>query len=126
MGNSSKAVRATLSLLEFALTLSVFLLVSCSKPTLVPDTKIKHKTHVITINKFKFKPETLVIRAGDFVKWENKDIVPHLIADQTLKEWRSKDLLLNDSFILQINKTTSYICKFHPTMKAKIITRESK
>jgi plastocyanin len=124
MGNSSKEVRATLNLLELALTLSVFLLVSCSKPTLVPDSKILHKTHVITINKFQFTPETLVIRAGDFVKWKNKDIVPHLIADRTLKEWRSKDLLPNDSFILQIKKTTSYICKFHPTMKAKIITRE--
>ena len=104
MKNFSKLVRATLSLLGVALALSVFFLVSCSKPNLVPDPKFQHKIHVIKINKFQFTPETLVIRAGDFVTWENKDIVPHLIADQTMKEWKSKDLLPNDTFGLKIKK----------------------
>lgn len=100
-------------------------MVSCSKSNLSPAPEIQHKTHVITINKFKFIPETIVVRAGDFVKWENVDIVPHRIADRMQKEWTSKDLLPNESFTLQIKKNTPYICKFHTTMKAKIMTLES-
>ena len=78
---------------------------------------------MIKIEKFKFIPEILEINKEDLVRWENKDIVPHLIADETLKKWRSKDLLPNEMFTLKINQGTSYICKLHPSMKAEIIIR---
>ena len=76
---------------------------------------------MIKIEKFRFIPEILEINEGDLVRWENKDIVPHLIAEKTLKKWRSKDLLPNAIFTLKINQATSYICKLHPGMKAQII-----
>jgi plastocyanin len=121
MAKFSRIARANPGVSGFALCL--FFLVSCSKSIHDPGTQMQARTHVIEIKKFQFKPQTLVVREGDFVRWENKDFVPHQIAEGTLKKWRSNDLLLNDSFTLQINDSTSYVCKLHPSMRAKIIIR---
>jgi plastocyanin len=64
-----------------------------------------------------------MIEPGDLVRWENKDLAPHLVADITLKKWQSKNLLPNDSFTLIIKKPNRYICKHHPTMQAKLVTQ---
>lgn len=64
-----------------------------------------------------------MVRAGDFIRWENKDIVPHQIAEETLKKWKSGNLLPGDSFSLQVKGSTAYICKLHPTMQARIVVR---
>jgi len=123
MVNNSRIVRANPGFPGFALALCTVFLMSCSKKNPTPVVQTKPTIHVIEIDKFQFKPQTLVVHSGDFVRWENKDIVPHQIAEGSLKKWKSKDLLLNDSFTLQIKESTSYACKLHPSMQAKIITR---
>jgi plastocyanin len=107
----------------FTLAICLFSIVSCSKYSSRSIDIFQPRTHVIKIAKFRFIPETLEINEGDLVRWENKDIVPHLIAEETLKKWRSKDLLPNATFTLKIIQATSYICKLHPSMKAEIIVR---
>ncbi len=92
---------------------------SVSQPGALPDPV----THHIVIKKFKFLPETLVIRRGDVVKWENRDIVPHQIAEKSLRQWKSQELKAEDMFTRQIEGEVSYICKLHPTMKGKIVLR---
>ena len=119
MGIFIGAARTNLGKPGFVLCL-LFVL-SCSQPVPAPEDQRQPVTHVIEIKGFKFKPQTLVVRSGDFVRWENKDIVPHQIAEETLKKWRSEDLRPQDSFTLQIKDSTSYICKLHPIMQAEII-----
>lgn len=121
----SGIVRETLKLSGFPFAMCLILL-SCSKTDLKADIINQPVTHIIEIKKFKFVPEILHVREGDFVRWENKDIVPHQIAEKTLKKWKSKDLLPTESFVLQIDGSTSYICKLHPIMKAKIIIQRNK
>jgi plastocyanin len=104
----------------FVLALGLMVLTSCLKTIPAPDARLQPVTHVVEIKKFKFQPNTLVVRAGDYVRWENKDIVPHQIAEETLKKWKSDHLQSRDSFILKIEDSTSYICKLHPTMRAEI------
>jgi plastocyanin len=116
----SKVARVT-PLTGFTLAICILSLVSCTKYNSRSPSIIQPRTHVIKIEKFRFIPEILEINEGDLVRWENKDIVPHLIAEKTLKKWRSKDLLPNAIFTLKINQATSYICKLHPGMKAEII-----
>ena len=123
MENYSRVMRANPGFPGFALALCVLFLVSCSKSIPAPDVQTQPMIHVIEIDKFQFRPQTLVVREGDFVRWENKDIVPHQIAEGTLKKWRSRELLLNDSFTRQVKDSTSYVCKLHPSMQAKIIVR---
>jgi plastocyanin len=124
MGKLSKDARVNPGFLGFALVL--FFSLSCSKSIPAAGIQTQPVTHVIEIEKFQFKPKTLRVRPGDYVRWKNKDIVPHQIAEGTLQKWRSKELLPNDSFTLQIKNSTSYVCKLHPTMEAKIIARKNK
>jgi plastocyanin len=123
MEKFSRAVRMNPDCSGFVLSLFIFFMGSCSQSIPVPGTQAQPITHVIEIKKFQFTPQTLVVRSGDFVRWENKDIVPHQIAEGTLKKWQSRDLLPKDSFTLQIKDSTAYICKLHPTMQAKIVAR---
>jgi|GEM_PF-5223710 len=107
----------------FALLTIMTVLSSCTKLLPIQEKNNTAKVHVIEIKKFQFKPSNLMIRQGDIVRWENRDIVPHQIAEKTLKKWRSKNLSSNDAFSLKIQETVSYICKLHPTMRGKILIR---
>ena len=122
MKKPSKSAGVNTNLIRFTLAFGLLLLMSCSHSVPASDVPLKPVTHVVIIEKFKFKPQTLVVRPGDFVRWENRDIVPHQIAEGTLKKWKSEDLRPNDSFTLQIKHSTSYICKLHPIMQAEIIS----
>jgi plastocyanin len=120
MNKISRAAGVNPRFSGFALALGLLCLTSCSKSIPASKTQTQPVTHVVEINKFKFMPQTLVVRSGDFVRWENKDIVSHQIAEETLRKWKSEDLRPRDSFTLKIEDSTSYICKLHPTMKANI------
>jgi plastocyanin len=123
MGKLTKIVGALSRCLSYALVICFAFITSCAKADVSKSNLLQPITHVVEIKKFQFEPKTLVVRYGDFVRWENKDIVPHQVAEETLKKWRSKDLLPKDSFTLSIKNSISYICKLHPTMQAKIIMR---
>jgi plastocyanin len=81
------------------------------------------QVHEVEIKKFRFKPATLSIDPGDLVRWVNKDIVPHRVADAERGKWQSQDMAPEDFFSEPILVSTTYICTLHPGMQAKIVMR---
>ncbi|MGJ8570337.1 MAG: cupredoxin domain-containing protein [Hoeflea sp.] len=78
--------------------------------------------HQVEIKGFHFKPERLVIKADDTVKWVNHDIAPHT-ATADDKSWDTKTLRKNKSGSITFAGagTQTYHCKFHRKMIGEII-----
>ena len=76
--------------------------------------------HEVTIKSFKCFPPTIVIKAGDTVKWTNEDAAPH---DATGDGWNTALLRKgqSDSVTFDTPGTYDYICSIHPYMKAKVV-----
>lgn len=75
----------------------------------------------IEIKDFKFNPEIAKAHIGDTVVFTNKDIVPHTA---TAKDsWDSAAIIKDQSwsFVTKTAGTFEYVCKYHATMKAKLI-----
>ncbi len=83
------------------------------------------QVHEVEIKKFQFKPANLTIHSGDIVRWVNRDIVPHRVADSRRKKWESHDMKPKDSFDQPVFVSTLYICVLHPGMEANIVVQES-
>jgi plastocyanin len=79
------------------------------------------KTHEIIIESMKFNPSEFHVQKNDTVLWKNKDIVPHTVTAPNLFD--SNAIESEKSFRYRVKKSgeISYTCRFHPTMKAKII-----
>ncbi len=79
------------------------------------------QTHTVEIKQFKFVPDTLSVRAGDQIKWINKDIVPHT-ATATDESWDTGSLAKNETAVTVVSATTTeeYFCVFHPHMTATL------
>ena len=73
--------------------------------------------HIVTIEDFEFKPETLTVRKNDTVVWRNLDVVPHT-ATASDGAWDSGNLdnAAEWSFVFSETGTNDYICLYHPTM----------
>ncbi len=74
------------------------------------------------IDNFTFKPDTLTVRVGTTVVWENNDDIPHSIVETTGK-FHSAALDTEDKFSFTFNQagTFSYFCGLHPHMTGKIV-----
>jgi plastocyanin len=86
------------------------------------STKAKAATlHNVTIKGFAFSPATLKIKAGDTVRWTNKDGAPHT-ADDAGRKWKTGTVKRNKSADVTFDAAGkfNYVCKFHPDMKGKI------
>lgn len=79
-------------------------------------------THVVEITGFKFKPETLNVKAGDTVTWINRDIAPHT-ATATDKSWDTGKIGKAEQKSVTIiqDSEASYFCRYHPVMKASLV-----
>ena len=106
------------------LTMSLVALCSFGLQKPSAERKAKPRTHIVTISGFEFIPETLTVKAGDTVIWKNEDIVPHTVTTEG-KGFDSKSIESKASWKHTAKKAGaySYICAFHPTMKAKLIVR---
>ena len=79
-----------------------------------------HADHEVTIEGFKFIPETLNIQAGQVVRFVNKDGAPHT-ATANEGGFDTGTLKRNQVVDVEIPAGThSYFCKFHPAMKGVI------
>jgi plastocyanin len=76
----------------------------------------------VGIDNFAFVPDTITVRPGTTVTFENRDDIPHLIVD-TAGKFRSKALDTNDTFSVTFDVAGefSYFCALHPHMKGKVI-----
>lgn len=81
------------------------------------------KTHTILIKGFAFVPARLEVALNDTVIWKNEDIVPHTATAK--KGFDSKGLDQGQSFryVAKQKGSYSYICTYHPTMKAELVVK---
>ena len=79
----------------------------------------------VGIDNFAFTPETLTVKPGTTVVFENHDDIPHLVVAVDGK-YRSKALDTNDKFSFTFDKPGeyAYFCGLHPKMKGKIIVAQ--
>lgn len=77
----------------------------------------------VKIDNFSFGPETLTIKPGDKVTWENGDDIPHNIVSSDKTTFRSKVMDTEESFSFTFTTVGSfeYFCALHPHMKGMIV-----
>jgi plastocyanin len=77
----------------------------------------------ISIDNFTFTPQTVTVKAGAIVTWNNKDDIPHGIASSTKAFARSKALDTDDSysFTFTTQGTYQYFCYLHPHMTGTVV-----
>ena len=78
----------------------------------------------VKIDNFSFTPQTVTIRAGTTVTWNNKDDVPHTVVSTT-KKFRSGVLDTDGQFSYTFDDagTYDYFCSIHPHMTGKVIVK---
>ena len=76
-------------------------------------------THAVLIEGMKFNPDKLLVKKGDTVVWENRDIVPHTVTDKK-KSFDSGVMNAGASWKYVPNKAGKfeYTCLLHPVMRA--------
>jgi plastocyanin len=86
--------------------------------------RVSAKQHVVTIEGLQFKPDTLNVRVGDTIVWNNKDLVPHTVTALD-KSFQSLTIAPDSSWTYKPDKagTFAYVCSFHPIMKATLIVK---
>jgi len=75
---------------------------------------------VVSMENIAFAPETLTVRPGTEVLFENRDVAPHTVTAEALGI-DSGTINPGKSFKLVVNQSLDYICTIHPSMKAKIL-----
>ncbi|MGA7431084.1 MAG: cupredoxin family copper-binding protein [Xanthobacteraceae bacterium] len=78
---------------------------------------------VVSIDNFTFTPQSLKVKAGTTVTWNNKDDIPHGIASSDNAFKKSKALDTDDSFSYTFTTpgTFQYFCYIHPHMVGTIV-----
>jgi plastocyanin len=108
---------------SFALSTALSLTLS-----LICTEQVWAKTYHVIMENMKIAPETLEVKAGDTIVWENHDLVPHTAtaitsAGQSKPAFDSGSIAPNASFKFKAKRAGKYPyqCLFHPTMKANLI-----
>lgn len=82
------------------------------------------RVHTVLIEGMRFQPEGLTVTAGDTVVWINRDMVPHT-ATSASGRFDSKEIAPGKtwSHVVRSSGEFSYICSYHPLMKAILRVR---
>ena len=82
------------------------------------------QTNYVTIDNFKFAPETLTVPVGTKVTWVNKDDMAHTVASKD-KKFKSHALDTDQTFTFTFTSpgTYDYYCSVHPKMTGKVIVK---
>ena len=85
------------------------------------DERPKPKTHTVTIENFRFQPESLTVARGDTIVWINRDLVPHTVTSKS-GAFDSKVIQAEKSWRFTVRKKGdfAYLCTLHPTMTAML------
>lgn len=115
-----------MKLSTYSLIIGCFLLMgtSCSDRKKSSASKAEPVTHQVIIEQMKFQPAELTIHKGDTVIWINKGIVVHDITEAQSQAWTSDSLAVEEIWKMVPDKSFSYICSIHPTMKGEVIVEE--
>jgi len=76
----------------------------------------------VQIKGFAFNPDKATVKVGQKITWTNQDSVAHNVVAKSGASFSSKSLNQGDSFSYTPTKagTISYVCTFHPNMKATL------
>lgn len=80
-------------------------------------------THTVTIEGMKFVPETLTVKKGDRIVWNNRDVVPHTATAKGAFDSRSIAAGKRWSHVARKAGRHAYVCTFHPGMKATLVVQ---
>lgn len=82
------------------------------------------RVHTVLIEGMRFQPEGLTVTAGDTVVWINRDLVPHT-ATSASGRFDSNEIAPGKtwSHVFRSSGEFSYICTYHPLMKAILRVR---
>lgn len=96
-----------------------------------PQSSEEVKPGTVTIENYRFTPQTLTVKKGTKVTWINKDTVRHnaAAADNTAPGVFIEDAPLlgkNETYSLTFDTagTFDYICSPHPYMKGKVVVED--
>jgi plastocyanin len=80
------------------------------------------KRHVIEMQAFAFQPTVLEVTVGDTIAWVNRDAVPHTA---TAEKWDTGNIGAGATGVVVARGKGehTYICAYHPSMKAKVVVR---
>jgi plastocyanin len=79
----------------------------------------------VSIDNFTFTPQTLTVKAGTTVTWNNHDDIPHGVASDNNAFRRSKALDTDDKFAFTFTTpgTYKYFCYIHPHMTGTVVVQ---
>ncbi len=79
--------------------------------------------HTIKIEGMKFVPETLTVRSGDLVIWQNTDMVPHTAV--AAPRFDSGQIAPEGNFKVTLSQPGEihYVCTLHPGMAGQIVVQ---
>ena len=79
----------------------------------------------VTIDNFRFTPQTLTVPVGTTVAWINRDDIPHTVVSTDMKTFVSPALDTDEKFTHTFTAagTNDYYCSVHPHMKGRIIVQ---
>ena len=81
----------------------------------------QNEQHVVEIRNLEFTPKELKVTPGDTITWINYDVVPHTVTADD-ESWDSSLISAQGKWqmVVTADMYSSYFCRFHPTMKAKL------
>jgi plastocyanin len=76
----------------------------------------------IRVQNFAFSPADKKVKVGEKIEWENYDTTAHNVVATSGGSFKSDTLQKGDKFEFTPTKagTISYVCTFHPNMKATL------
>jgi plastocyanin len=81
----------------------------------------------ISIDNFKYVPDTLTVPAGTMVTWTNHDDMPHTVTSTSKPMALDSDALDTDdqfSHVFAEPGTYAYVCTVHPKMSGQVIVEK--
>ena len=75
----------------------------------------------VTIQNFSFSPDTITIKAGGTVTWNNLDTAPHKLISENLFDSAALTTGASFSYTFAEAGTYDYHCSIHPSMTGKVI-----
>jgi len=94
-------------------------------PSPQPARNAAPATARVTIQALTYSPETIEIKEGEAVEWDNKDLTPHTVTSQSGSELNSGSIEADASWSHTFAQagTFPYYCTYHPEMKGTIVVR---
>jgi plastocyanin len=96
-----------------------------TSPAIQQAGSVAPATAWVTIQALKYLPETIEIRKGETVEWDNKDLTPHTVTFQSSGDVDSGSIDPGMSWSHAFTQAGSYpyFCTFHPEMKATVVVK---